>query len=145
MATQENKFYMRSVVYGLNGDLNAWRVMVALNKRQTKREKVGTRTIDVNKRGFSSASSVLCDYAAMIERREISFVGRNAIDARTLDNLKTHLIVRYGGQLRAMVARGEIVLCSDTVATPATIKRIALNEARYKAAIDAADMVESDD
>lgn len=145
MATQTNKDYLRGILYAINGDLNTWRVMAAMNKRQTKQEKVGTRTIEVNKRGFSVMSTVLCTYGAMIERGTVSFVGRNAIDSTTLDNLKTHLIARYGSQVRSMVERGEIILCDAFKVMPATTKRIALNEARYKADIDKADGVESED
>jgi hypothetical protein len=145
MATQTNKDYMRDILYSVNGDLNTWRVMIAMTQRQTKAEKIGTRTIDVNKRGFSIMSTVLCSVAAQIERREISFLGKRAIDAQKLDNVKHHFLVRYGSQVRGMVERGEIILADSFKPTPATAKRHALNEARYRAMIDAADMVESED
>jgi hypothetical protein len=145
MATPYNKNYLRGILYNANGDINAWRIIIAMTKRQTKSEKVGTRTIDINNRGFSLMSSVLCTISAQIERREISFLGKRAISASDLDNAKHHLIARYGGQVRSMVARGEIILADGFKPTPATAKRHALNEARYKAQIDAADMVESED
>lgn len=145
MATKENKRYVHKIVYGINGDVDTWRILAAMNGRQTKSEKVGTITNEVNGIGYSVAAVRLTKFCAKMERREVSLIGKNAVDAQQLDNMKTALIVWAGKQVKSMIARGELVLCDTVKPTHTTLKRNALNEARYKAAIDKADMVESED